>query len=188
MGPDTPARQVEGPMTDTVGFFCKSYAGRFQHLAQMLTTFARHNVEHLPLTLSLPRADLPAFHARFGNVLDDVTIVADEDYCGHDLTAYRGWHGQQICKLMSFRVVPQQHYAVLDSDCYFIRDITAGELRPRGGKPFIAGTDIAQFADFRPARPAARAVRAPRSHRRRRHPDLPLGIQLVRRIRRPPRL
>ncbi len=30
------------------------------------------------------------------------------------------------------------HYAVLDSDCYFIRDVTAADLRPTGSKPFVA--------------------------------------------------
>ncbi len=123
-------------MTDRVGLFCKSYAGDFACLAQLLATFAAHNPDDLPLTLSLPRADLPAFRDRF-DLPRNVSVVADESYCDADLAALSGWRGQQVCKLMSWRVMQADHYLVLDSDCYFIRDIAAAELRPQG-RPFIA--------------------------------------------------
>ncbi len=125
-------------MTEDVGLYCKSYAPDFIPLGQLLDSFVRHNPDNLLLTLSLPSKDLKPFADAFGNIFQNVNVVADESYCGHDLSQYRGWHGQQICKLMSWQTVTAEHYAVLDSDCYFIRDIRATDIRPRAGARFLA--------------------------------------------------
>jgi len=123
---------------NSVGFFCKSFRDDFAHLEHLLQSFARHNPDQLSLVVSLPEADIAEFQARFGRGVRNVTVVADESYCGHDLQGLSGWHGQQVCKLMSWRVMPAVHYAVLDSDCYFISDVRAADLRPRNPSRFVA--------------------------------------------------
>jgi hypothetical protein len=129
-------------MPDDVGFFCKTFRPDFEHLRVMLESFYRHGPENVHLTLSLPSSDIPAFRNAFGNEPAKVRVVADESYCGHDLSSYRGWHGQQICKLMSWHVVPEQYYVILDSDCYFIRDATMEEFRPSGRKYIAYGSSL----------------------------------------------
>ena len=125
-------------MFEDVGLFCKSYAGDFVPLRQLLDSFAQHNPDNLVLTLSLPEKDGPAFADVVGRDRKNLRVVADESYCDHDLSRFSGWHGQQICKLMSWHVVEADHYAVLDSDCYFIRDVRASDIRPRDGARFVA--------------------------------------------------
>jgi len=117
-------------MSTNVGFFCKSYRGDFIPLRQLLETFHAHNPEDLQLTLSLPDNDRVLFESAFSESRRNVRIVADESYCGEDLSRFPGWHAQQICKLMSWRVMEADHYAVLDSDCYLIRDIRRADLEP----------------------------------------------------------
>ncbi len=118
-------------MPNPVGLFCKSFRDDFAHLAVMLASFGVHNPDGLPLTLSLPQADISSFADRFGRQPGNVRIVPDESYCGHDPALYQGWHWQQVCKLMSWRIVDERYYAVVDSDCYFIRDVGADDFRPR---------------------------------------------------------
>ncbi len=124
-------------MSEKLSFFCKSFKPDFGHLRVMLESFQTHNPYSIPLTLSLPNIDIKDFENEFGTNLPNVVVVADESYCGHDLTKYRGWHGQQICKLTSWRAADFEHLAVIDSDCYFIRDITPTEFLP-AKKPYIA--------------------------------------------------
>ncbi|MCW2282677.1 hypothetical protein M2323_000438 [Rhodoblastus acidophilus] len=119
-----------------VGFFCKSYAYDFKHLRVMLASFAAHNPDNLPLTLSLPSRDIKPFLVLLG-APKNVTIVADEDYCGFDLAALPGWYAQQVCKLASWRATGLDHHAVLDSDSYFIADVTRADLAPPPGKTAI---------------------------------------------------
>jgi hypothetical protein len=119
-----------------VGFFCKSYASDFKHLRVMLESFAAHNPDNLPLTLSLPSRDIKPFLVLLG-APKNVTILADEDYCGFDLATLPGWFAQQVCKLTSWRATGLDHYAVLDSDSYFIADVTRADLTPPPGKTAI---------------------------------------------------
>ncbi|MGO9991010.1 MAG: DUF6492 family protein [Steroidobacteraceae bacterium] len=125
-------------MRDSVGLFCKSFSGDFKPLAYMLETFGRHNPAELLLTLSLPSGDIKPFEAIFGQQIKNVKIVADESYSEADLTRCSGWFGQQVCKLQSWRTMACEHYLVLDSDCYFLRDIHRGDVLPRAGKPYVA--------------------------------------------------
>jgi hypothetical protein len=124
-------------MNDDVGFFCKSYRKDFAHLHAMIESFSMRNPGGVQLTLSLPDGDIPAFINEFGSEVPGVRVVADESYCAHDLRQFRGWHGQQICKLMSWRTMTAEQYVCVDSDCYFIRDIDARELRPSSGRRFL---------------------------------------------------
>lgn len=125
-----------------LGLFCKSYAGDFDHLAVLLESLDRHNPEDIVLTLSLPRADIAAFTNRFGNAQRNVRVVADEDYCGHDLNHIPGWLAQQICKLTSWRVVSSPCYVILDSDCYLIRDLAAKAILPASRRFTVYGSKV----------------------------------------------
>lgn len=104
----------------------------------MLETFETHNAEKLPLTLSLPNEDIFVFRDKLGGDWPNIRVVPDESYCGNELRGHSGWHGQQISKLLSCRIMDTEHYVLIDSDCYFIRDIVADEFRPRSGRPYIA--------------------------------------------------
>jgi Family of unknown function (DUF6492) len=106
-------------------------------LRNLLESYYANNPENLQLTLSLPADDLPTFRAEFGTDLPNVSVISDESYCDHDLSDLGGWYGQQVCKLMSWKVVNAAHYIVLDSDCYFSRPVTAEEFRPLGRR-FVA--------------------------------------------------
>jgi hypothetical protein len=103
----------------------------------MLRSFAAHNRDSLPLTLSLPSSDVAAFENRFGASPANVRLVADEEYCGFDLSSVPGWYAQQLCKLTSWRATGIDTYAVIDSDFYFINDVTAEDLTPPPGKKFL---------------------------------------------------
>jgi Family of unknown function (DUF6492) len=130
--------KLELIMSGAVGFFCKSYDQDFAPLAQLLRTFAAHNPENLLLTLSLPERHIPGFGETFGTNIANVSVVADESYCELDLSNMAGWHAQQVCKLMSWRTLAAEHYAVLDSDCYFVRDVRSVDIRPNAAKKYVA--------------------------------------------------
>lgn len=125
-------------MDHKVGFFCKSFRDDFAPLRQLLDSFERHNRSKLTLTLSLPHADITRFTSAFGANPSCVQVVADESYAGADLRRLDGWRGQQVCKLLSWKTVEAEHYVVLDSDCYFIRDVPAADLVPCDGRKFMA--------------------------------------------------
>jgi hypothetical protein len=123
-----------------LGAFCKSFRPDFDHLSLLLNSFAMHNPDGLVLTLSLPLADITAFHHRFGRSPPNVVVVPDEEYCGRNLGGLPGWFSQQVCKLTSWRVVEAERYVLLDSDCYLIRDIKIDEFRPRDKRYLVFGS------------------------------------------------
>jgi hypothetical protein len=127
-------------MAVEVGVFCKSFRGDFRHLDTLLQSFLAHNPDGLRLTLSLPAADIPLFASRFGGDPPHLDVVADESYGPPDLAGFRGWHAQQICKLLSHRVVAAESWLVVDADCYFVRDLRAAELRPSPGRMLVYGS------------------------------------------------
>jgi hypothetical protein len=125
-----------------LGLFCKSFSGDFDHLAVLLESLDRHNPEKVVLTLSLPDADIGLFRNRFGSMQSNLTVVADEDYCGHDLTRYPGWLAQQICKLTSWKVMSSPCYVILDSDCYLIRDLVSAQILPQSKRFVVYGSKV----------------------------------------------
>jgi hypothetical protein len=129
-------------MDGELAFFCKSFRPDFDHLKVMIDSFFAHNPEGIRLVLSLPDADTAAFHNQFGKDLPNIDVVADESYCGHDLKKFRGWHSQQICKLASWRVANFDHLVVVDSDCYFFRDVSRTEFLPREKRYVAYGSTI----------------------------------------------
>ena len=126
------------PTQSRAGLFCKTFRSDFDHLQILLDSFERHNPEKLIMTVSLPESDIDAFWRSFGRFRENIKIVVDESYTGSDLKDLRGWHAQQLCKLESASVVEADHYAVVDSDCYFIRNITGSDLMPRAGTRYMA--------------------------------------------------
>lgn len=126
------------PGRPSVGLFCKSYRGDFVPLRQLIESFQAHNPDQLTLVLSLPHEDLALFRDLFGAYPIYVEVVSDESYAGTDLSRFSGWHAQQICKLMSWHTMDTEHYLMVDSDCYFIRDLCAADLIPAAGKKYLA--------------------------------------------------
>jgi hypothetical protein len=122
----------------SVGIFCKSFQGDIKPLKILIESFLAHNAEEVSLTLSVPANDLTLINEALGNELPNVHTIADESYAETDLSQLPGWLSQQVCKLMSWRATDCKHYLVVDSDCYFIRDIKRQDISPAKGKQFIA--------------------------------------------------
>jgi hypothetical protein len=123
-----------------LGAFCKSFRPDFDHLDLLLSSFAAHNPDHITLTLSLPVSDISTFHQRFGRDPPNVAVVPDEEYCARNLGGLPGWFSQQVCKLMSWRVVEAERYLLLDSDCYLIRDLDIDEFYSRDKRYVVFGS------------------------------------------------
>jgi hypothetical protein len=100
--------------------FCKSFRDDIERFSQLLDTFEQHNRSKLPLFVSVPRSDCELFVDRVGS--GRAQFVTDEEILGREVS--QSWLSQQLVKLSAFRIDFADAWLLVDSDAYFIRDIS----------------------------------------------------------------
>jgi hypothetical protein len=146
------------PSPTSFSLFCKTYAGDLRRLARLIESVEKHNIHHLPMVVSTPRAE----HSLFVNTIGAhrVQFVFDEDIiCAQpkqDGGRYALWDGrlsQQVIKAEFWRLGLAETWLCLDSDSEFIRDFSQDDfICPMSGTPFTVITqakELRQLADNR---------------------------------------
>jgi hypothetical protein len=113
--------------------FCKSFRDDLERFERLLDSFHAHNVDRLPLLVSVPERDRPLFSHHFG--ARHFELTSDEQLVGRAVR--HGWRGQQVVKLHWFRAQFAQHALLVDSDFYFIRDFRRQDFMLQSGAPRI---------------------------------------------------
>lgn len=124
-----------------VALFCKSYLGDLPRLQRLLTSIRRFNADQLPVHVSAPAADHPAFRAAID--LEGVELWADETLLAanhalnlEQISALPGYVSQQIVKADCWRALGFAQYVCIDSDSYFIRPFHASDFMAAPDVPY----------------------------------------------------
>lgn len=122
----------------SLGMLLKSYADDAPLVERLMESIARFNVEHLPVFVVVPPADVDRFTA-FAN--DDVTVLDETPFSAHlvsePVAGIRpGYINQQIVKLAFWELGLLDDYFVLDSDLVFVRPFGRDDLMFDEDTPF----------------------------------------------------
>jgi hypothetical protein len=139
-------------MKDIV-LYCKSYHRDVLRAARLTESIRKHNPTNLPFYLSCPASDMALFKNTVGS--DGVTFLADEEIVAAnpsiDTQAFNALPGvisQQIVKSEFWRLGISENYFCLDSDSYFIRDCSKGDLLTPDGVPFTVMNESLELRTF----------------------------------------
>lgn len=96
--------------------FIKTYRKDFERVKKLLTSIEIHNVDNLPVLLSVNDEDFVFFKKQFS----EYEIIKDSDITGEK--SIESWIYQQIIKAQIYRLNLCENIVCIDSDAYFIKD------------------------------------------------------------------
>ena len=105
--------------------YTKSYAPDVEVTKRFKESVDKHNIENIPLYISVPKSDINLFKDKLGT--DGYTLIADEDI--YQLTTnLDGWRTQQIVKTHFNTLKITKNYLCPDADNFFINDFKKSDF------------------------------------------------------------
>ncbi|MFM6992748.1 MAG: DUF6492 family protein [Rhodoferax sp.] len=121
--------------------YCKSYHVDVRRVLRLAQSVQRFNLEHLPLYVSVPQADLALFREHLSGL--PVTLLSDEDILqaspridAGQVARMPGSVSQQVVKSEFWRLGLCTAYLCLDSDAVFIRPFGVADFVAPDGTPY----------------------------------------------------
>jgi hypothetical protein len=105
--------------------YCKSFSRDINRYKKLVQSVKNFNKENLDFYTSVPQSDLNLFKNQIGT--DYVKFVEDESIY-NEIPSMRGWESQQIVKSSFWKLNVCENYLMIDSDSYFIKDISAEDF------------------------------------------------------------
>ena len=106
--------------------FCKSYRGDLNRIKILKDSIDRFNADKLPFYIVCPQDDISLFQRELINGKEnyELKLISDEDVLRANgiEKQKQDWYFQQIIKLGFYKLGLCNHYAIFDSDCYFIQN------------------------------------------------------------------
>lgn len=127
-------------MSRDYAVFCKSFRDDFPRLGNLIKSWEKHG-SGIPMLLSVPRSDIGLLYESF-EIPAGVWVISDESYVGSSEHSPYGWMHQQICKLAVYRTRFADSYYLIDSDSYFVSDLTTGDFVDGQGQLRIVASPL----------------------------------------------
>jgi hypothetical protein len=133
-----------------LAIFVKSYSPDAALLSRLLTSIEVHNTEGIPIYVSVPDDEAAQFRRECTQ--SEVTIIPDSVFNIPKVTSAiqnlsTGYIEQQLIKISVHNLNVAKTYAVIDSDCYFIRDFFHKDFLDDTDRGFtVLAEDKEQFA------------------------------------------
>ncbi|MBE7340232.1 hypothetical protein [Corynebacterium aurimucosum] len=89
----------------------------------------------------MPRSDIGLLYESF-DIPTGVWVISDESYVGRSEHSPYGWMHQQICKLAVYRTKFADSYYLIDSDSYFVSDLSTSDFVDGQGQPRIVASPL----------------------------------------------
>lgn len=99
-------------------FLFKSHRPHLDYTKQLVETARLHNVDDIPIYLSIPKEQKDLFVNHIGT--NGYELIFDEDVIGGSLN--QNWYTQQLVKMKFSETGLSENYLWVDGDSYFIRD------------------------------------------------------------------
>lgn len=120
-------------------FFCKTFLPDLERFGILLGSLRTYAAD-VPLIVSIPSADIPAFRNAFGSEIG--TLVADEEYADFSGSRMSGWQKQQVCKLSAWKLGLADVLHCIDSDFYLVRPVTQADFFDADGRPYLTASTL----------------------------------------------
>lgn len=96
----------------------KSHLPHLRYTKQLVETTIKHNVDKIPIYISVPKTQLDIFKDTLGT--EGFTLITDEDVLKGETP--QNWITQQLVKMKFSETQICNNYLWVDGDSYFIRD------------------------------------------------------------------
>lgn len=121
----------------------KSHAPDFAYAERLLSSYARHNVDGVPLHLIVPDDEIGLFSSL---AADNVRIDAESVLAGHLVSEpvagfSPGYINQEIIKLSFWELGRADNYLCMDSDAEFVRDFHVSDFMADATTPYTFLTE-----------------------------------------------
>lgn len=129
---------------EKIVLFCKSYRGDIERFKVLSKSVLKHNKDNIPFYVCIPKSDNDLFYSFFNK--ENQHIVFDEDITIE--TNQQSHFTQQLFKMEFMRTQDiAEHYFLMDSDMYFIRDFTQEEFFA-GDLPYMTMHECKDFLEY----------------------------------------
>lgn len=127
--------------------FCKSYIKDLLRVKILKESIDKFNKDNIPFYISCPKADLEKFRKTLitNNEKYEFFILTDEEILKMNnikTNMRQNWRTQQIIKLGFYKMNFCNHYAVFDSDCYFIQNFNIDNFMYDENTPYFCLREI----------------------------------------------
>lgn len=128
--------------------FCKTYNGDFERFKILKESIDKFNQDNIPFYVVCPKKDIELFLSiKNNNEKYDYVVVSDEKILSMDTDHEQNWYTQQIIKFNFYKLNVCEHYLILDSDCYFIKNFYIKDFLLNNKIPYMTFTEPSKGHD-----------------------------------------
>lgn len=123
-----------------LALFCKTFGDDYNRFKILKSSIDKYNADKLPVYIVCPQSDVKKFNQLItGNEQYKIFIITDEQVLEANGLSQReqNWRNQQIIKLGFYKMGLCKHYAIFDSDCYFIQNFYFKDFMFDKNTPYI---------------------------------------------------
>ncbi|MDD2839595.1 MAG: DUF6492 family protein [Rickettsiales bacterium] len=118
--------------------FCKSHRKDINRFKVLKETIDNFNEDKIPFYVVCPRVDKELFLSlKNGKEGYEYQVITDEEVLGIDKNHKQNWYSQQIVKLSFYKTNIAEHFLIIDSDCYFLRNFKKSDFMANENTPYI---------------------------------------------------
>lgn len=126
---------------------CKTYRGDLNRFQILKSSIDKHNADNIPFYIVCPENDIQLIKNTTyrGDEKYDIHFISDETiYAANNINTHeQNWLAQQIIKLGFYKLCMCKHYAIFDSDCYFITDFHFSDFMYDDNTPYFSLKEVA---------------------------------------------
>lgn len=129
--------------------FCKTYSGDFDRFKILKESIDKYNIDSIPFCIACPKNDLNLFKSLKNNKENyDFLIFTDEEILllsnkNHE----QNWFTQQTVKLSFYKTNTANHYAIIDSDCYFVKHFFIDDFMYDNNTPYLRIYEVLHYEE-----------------------------------------
>lgn len=130
-----------------LAIFCKTCVRDIENLKLLLSSIKQFNKDNIPVCVSISKKEKDILEPLFISYDMNIEVFYDEDLLkdytqkSFDNKFYNYWIPQQIVKLNLYTTNFAEHYVIIDSDCYFIKEFCINDFISEKNIPYISVAD-----------------------------------------------
>lgn len=129
-----------------LAIFCKTCIRDLENFKLLLESISKFNKDNIPVSISISRKEQEVIVSFVKNYNLNVEIFIDEEISDYKIQTtpdkeFNDWMPQQFVKLDLYKTNFAEHYLIIDSDCYFIKDFYQSDFLYNGETPYLPVTD-----------------------------------------------
>lgn len=129
-----------------LAIFCKTCIRDLECFKLLLESISKFNKDSIPVCISISKKEQEIIVPFVENYNLNIKIFIDEEISDYKIQPthdkeFNDWMPQQFVKLDLYKTNFAEHYLIIDSDCYFIKDFFQSDFLYNDETPYLPITD-----------------------------------------------